>query len=682
MASSDFMATYRKSLYVFACISKIAEKVASTEFKMYRVMNSNGDVKEVNTHPALDLLYKPNPYQTRMEFLEISEINLKTTGNAFWLKVRDDAGNVRELWNLRPDMVTVVSDPSQVIRSYQYITPIEGNVVDFDPNDIMHIKYPDPLNPFYGLSPILTCKYRIQTENFATKFQRDFFLNSARPDAVLKQSGDSGMKLTAEQKKEIKKQFEKAHKGEENSSGLAILEGGLEYQLVSISQKEMDFIESMKFTRDDILVVFKVPKPILAIVDDVNRANSETAMAIFLGETIKPEVQRFIDKMNEDLMVKEFGEEFYLDFVDPTPANREQELQEYANGSQYGWLLINEIRQREGLQPVTGGWQFYKPFSDAPMGGLDQNVKKIGGATKEEAYEKIIPKQYDFKGRYWLKQKFIRYEFMQKYAREAAEQITKSMEKRRKHSLLQKPEHKKAYAELVNKSIDNQAKKLSVDTNKFMAEQMSRVLANFDKKVKGKRSKAVSVTQENIFNKDEELKLSFEFISPYISEFVKEAGVDALKLTNPNVDFQTTERIQSYIRKRAEKFAKEVNNTTIEGLDRTLAEGITAGESVAELRTRVEAQYKDFPVYRSDLIARTEATASTNEGMIEGYKQSDVVDGKEWINAGDARVREDHQDGVGVGGEIVSLDGNFSNGLKFPNEPNCRCVVGPAFLTK
>ena len=48
----------------------------------------------------------------------------------------------------------------------------------------------------------------------------------------------------------------------------------------------MDFIESLKATRDDILIAFKVPKPIVAVTDDVNRANAETAQEIFLSETI------------------------------------------------------------------------------------------------------------------------------------------------------------------------------------------------------------------------------------------------------------------------------------------------------------------------------------------------------------------------------------------------------------
>jgi uncharacterized protein with gpF-like domain len=95
----------------------------------------------------------------------------------------------------------------------------------------------------------------------------------------------------------------------------------------------------------------------------------------------------------------------------------------------------------------------------------------------------------------------------------------------------------------------------------------------------------------------------------------------------------------------------------------------------------VEAVYSDFPAYRSELIARTEATVANNEGALEGYRQSEVATGKEWINAGDGRVREEHMDSpVGVGGEIVGLDDNFSNGLPYPEEPNRRCVLGPAFL--
>jgi SPP1 gp7 family putative phage head morphogenesis protein len=105
-----------------------------------------------------------------------------------------------------------------------------------------------------------------------------------------------------------------------------------------------------------------------------------------------------------------------------------------------------------------------------------------------------------------------------------------------------------------------------------------------------------------------------------------------------------------------------------------------AGDGIRDLSARIEDVYGEFSTYRSELIARTEATTANNLGMVEAFRQSNVANAKEWINAGDSRVRDEHENVIGVGGEIVGLDSDFSNGLGFPQEPNCRCVLGPAFI--
>lgn len=181
----------------------------------------------------------------------------------------------------------------------------------------------------------------MQTEDFSSRYQRDFFLDSGRPDAVLAYKGESTLKK--ETKEGIRRDWNIRHQGPGNSSKIAILDANLEYQQISLTQKEMDYIESLKFTRDDILVAFKVPKPIVAITDDVNRANAETATYIFLSETIVPEIKRILEKINEEMIIPDFGEEFFLGFVDPTPQNRDTITAEYANGIQNNWLLINEV---------------------------------------------------------------------------------------------------------------------------------------------------------------------------------------------------------------------------------------------------------------------------------------------------------------------------------------------------
>lgn len=675
---------YRSSLYVFACISKIAEKVATIDLELFRVLNSRGDMKEVEVSPAIDLLYRCNKFQTRSEFWETTIINLMTTGDAFWVKVRNSSGKVVELWNLRPDLVTVVSDPTLFVKEYR-LRKSDGSEVAFATDDVVHFRNPDPISAYTGMSPLKAAQRRVQTEDFATSYQRDFFLNSARPDAVIK---NTQLSLTDGQKDDIREGWNRRFRGVGNNSKVAILEGGLEYQQISISQREMDYIESMRMTRDDILAAFKVPKPIIAITEDVNYANAKTAMAIFLGETIVPIVKRMVEKINEELIAPDFGEEYFLDFDDPTPSNREQELQVYQNGIANGWLLPNEVRELEGYAPITGGWTTYRPITDVAVGGLPQG-KGMGGPTKGEAYENGVPrvaKRFSFKGRYWLYQKLVIREAFEKAMRGSQRKAVLDAMKARAPreeakqagtSLLASEEVRRTYAETINKLIDLRADNLKSGMLEFTAAQKDRVLLAL-----GKSGKAVEVTVADIFDKAKESELAMAFILPYLEQFAKDAGAEALLTVAPADEYAVSAALMKIIKKRAKEFGVATSATTADKLAAQLEEGISAGEGVRELTTRVQGVFSEFSDYRAELIARTEATAANNAGMIDGFKTGGA-NGKEWINAGDDRVRTEHQDEpVGVGGQIVALEGKFSNGLPFPSEPNCRCVLGPAFIEK
>ena len=692
--NETYLEQYGKSLYVTRCISKIAEKVASTELELYRILNSRGDTKEVEVSPILDLLYKPNPFQTKTEFWETTIINLKCTGNAYWLKIRNKGGKVVELWNLRPDLVSITSDKEFFIKNYKFQKQ-DGTTTEFAKDDVVHFKYPSPLSQLYGMSPISSASRRIQTEDYATTYQRDFFVNSARPDALIKNKSGT---LSPQQTDDLREGWNRKYKGMGNGSKMAVLHGDLEYQQISISQREMDYIESMKFTRDDILSAFAVPKPIVAIVDDVNRANSETAMFIFLSETIKPEIMRIVEKINEELVYIDFGEEFYIDFEDPTPANRELKLKEYQEGLMSNYLLINEVRQMEGLEPIAGGWSLYLPFSVQPMGGLSQNGKNDKKENKDIFIKEIdtkitgmkkIPKMFSFKGHYWLKEKFLIRESIIKEAQNiiakakalSEKKVSKKTNKKKeviKTSFLKEAVFRDAYYFKINQKIDLNTKKLSDQMNEFAKRQETRVLAKLSKKKGVDLKKKLSANM--LMNIEKEKEMTVEFILPFIENYLKESAQEALALIAPQEDFTDSKQIQKLIKDRALEFSSSVTETTISKLDATLAEGIADGEGIIELSDRVSAVYDEFSTYRSDMIARTEATSANAQGSIEGWKQSGVANAKEWINSGDDRVRDEHQDGSGVGSEIVGLDAKFSNGLESPGEPNCRCVLGPAFI--
>lgn len=669
---------YEKSLYVFSCVKKIAEKVSSTDLKLYQILNSRGDTTEILSHPALDLLYRVNPFQTKSEFLKITMINKLLCGDAFWYKAKNESGRVAELWNLRPDKITIIKDPDNFIKGYKF-SKDDGTSEFFYPEEIVHFKYPSPLDEYYGISALSSASTRVETEQFAGNYQRDFFLNQARPDAVL----TTPDMVDEEQKKEIRERFEKRHGGIGNNSKVAVLEGDLKYQQISISQKEMDYIESMRFTRDDILVAFHVPKPIVAITDDVNRANAETAMYIFLSETIRPELDMLVEKINEMMIIPDFGENLFIDFPDPTPENREQTLLEYEKGIAHGWLLINEVRQREGLEPIEGGWQFYLPISSVPAGGLSgQASKQLNIEWQKRKSDEAKAKGLKYlAGKPDLKRRLIIAKHLKNEINAQVDEISRSDDgedgkEKAPASLIKDEDVKNKYAEMVIKQIIRRSDRMKNDVEKLASKEQTELLSLISgigdlTKAMGKDSKKAV---RGFFKEKAEVWAEFSF--PFIDEFTRQAGIQAMGMVNPDKGFEITDSIRKKIEKRSKEFGLGVSATTRDKITQAISAGIDAGEGMAEISNRINNVYKEFPTWRSDLIARTESTAANNEGFIEAYKQSDVATHKEWIATLDDRTRDEH---LALNGEIVPIDKNFSNGLPYPQEPNCRCVIGPAF---
>lgn len=677
-STSKRLSQYGKSLYLFACVSKIATKTASIDWELFKIINKAGDKQQIFVHPALDLLYRPNPFQTKEEFFQRFIINKKLAGHAFILKVRDANGVVRELWNLRPDYMRIILDKSTVIKGYEFTT--DSGTVLFDPRDIIHDSYPDPLSDFGGLSPLQPAQSRIDTEEFATKYQKNFFLNNARPDFVLM----SEKKINADQKEEMREAWDKRHRGgdsQKNAGKGAFLEGGMKYQQVSISQTEMDYIESMRFTRDDILVAMGVPKVIVAITDDVNLANAETGMRIFLSETIVPEINATTNKLNEHLIYEEWGETFFIQYQDPVPANKLEKADIQTKRIAAGTMLINEAREEWGDEPIQGGNTLYLPIGMIAVGGMPaatQNAKASKRADNAKNIFRGRPKAYKI-----LKEKAKIEKMMYKAL---AEQI-KADSAPKKIAII-RDEIKAAYGDMVNKSIDARGTQLEKAMNKFVqGEQRARLFKALKLNKKDLTVKMVDDVEAALETwAKKEAKLVATFSLPFIEDFVKSAGQQALALVAPAETFdETSKRVQDYLENRSKFMGSETTKTTLEKLSRTLAEGIAGDEGIQQLVDRVDAVFDDFPLYRSQMIARTEATSANNLGFTEAYKQSGVANAKEWIATTDSRTRDSHNV---ANGEIVKLDDKFSTGLLYPGDGsgdpdetvNCRCVLGPAFL--
>lgn len=686
---------YQKSLYVYAIVRKIATRVSTIDFHLYEIKNTKGEIEEVYSHELLDLMHKVNPFQTQGEFLKIALINKKLTGEAVWLKIRDNRGTVVELWNLRPDLINVIADPENFIKRYE-LHKQDGGVEIFDPEDIIHFKEPNPLDSFRGQSPLRATTKRIQTEESATNFQKNFFKNNGRPDAIIYSSED----ISTEQKNQIQSTWEQRHTGDARNSRIGVLEGGLKYQQVSLSTREMDYIESMKFTRDDILIAYGVPKSVIT-TENINYATAEAGMRMFLTEVVVPEMRELTETLNEMLVVSDFNESLFFDFPDPTPDDRQQMREDHREGYAK-WLTVNEIRDELNKEPVQGGDEE----------SLEINRQEPSRAVSEASLNKKARKNARkiLHSRPYLRKKLEIIETTTKAISElATEDVMKefSEQKNTKNKKIKKKENQKTkrkekklirligddvqkmYLDLRNKKVDDNTEKFQKKIALEAEEQKDRVLDNLEKIADERESSLKGKKIEKRIRKRDLRRImdvayeteTFASIGlPFLLEAAEESADEGASMIGET--YRLSDRLKVSMEERAEFFANEMSETTFEGLQEALGEGIDEGDGRAGLAERVKRYYAKnvvedgIPQWRAELIARTESTEAIASGELDFIVSSNRVTHKEWLTAEDDNVRTDpvtHR----IHGEIVKKNDTFSNGMMKPGGFNCRCALAP-----
>jgi SPP1 gp7 family putative phage head morphogenesis protein len=167
--------------------------------------------------------------------------------------------------------------------------------------------------------------------------------------------------------------------------------------------------------------------------------------------------------------------------------------------------------------------------------------------------------------------------------------------------------------------------------------------------------------------KPEEWAATFQVeVRPPLEDSMESAGKAAMQDVTVGVEFSMDNpRIRALMDQKVFKFAREVNETTLKNLRKTLGEAIDAGEDIRKIRDRVKGVFDIVDNGRAEMIARTEIIGTHNRGTLEAYKQSGVVSEKTWITSRDSRVRDLHQV---MDGETVPLNSQFSNGLQAPGE--------------
>jgi len=653
--------------WVYFCVSRIASNLANIDLLLYE--QSGDKTEEIPEHEVLDLLDKANDVMTFYDLVELYSIYMDTAGECFWWKRRNNRGEIISIYPwLQPNLMEVVPGKEEFVAGYVYSVPGTNRKVPFDAKDIIHFKYTNPTNPYRGLSPLKAAELSIATDKQAAKWNWRFFSNEARPDVVIEMEGT----LSQEQYDRIHNQWGEAHRGTANAHKMTILEGGAKVSSpLGITQKDMDFLEQRKYSRDEIFIIFGVPIG-LVVQENSNRAVADTAKAVFINETIIPKMKKFVSTLNEFLLPEyDDAGKLSLDFIDPTIEDAESKANFYKVAVNNGIMSVNEIRTREGLPLIKDGNALYLPANLTPIGMVDEVKSPTRQLTrkrrtKEKVMKGIIAKElkkYEKTDGSAMRKKDIKaFEILSKMKVKEEEKLTPSGIKESDKQL-----HWQA---LIKKTNANEAK-MKIMLQGLFDQQRENVLPT----IKG-RTRPIDYK----FDTKVEAKIFVKEFEPFVQELIAEHGEDAFEMLGMTGFVDVNASTAKYMETDGLAFCKSVNVTTKEKISKQIAVGMEQGESINQIRKRIDSVFVVAIKERSLVIARTEVARSTNFAIVEAYKQSKVVASKEWLTALDERVCAIC---MSMHGEVVAVNKSFSAGpSEPPAHPLCRCTTLPVLKKK
>jgi HK97 family phage portal protein len=273
---------------LYRSVRMIAEAAGSVPLLLYA-----GD-EEIAEHPLLSLLARPNATATGPDLLEALYGYLLISGNAY-LEALPLGQDIRELHTLRPDRMKVVPGAGGWPEAYDYTVDNKTRRLAAEAvsgvRRVLHLKLFHPLNDHYGLSPIEAAATAVDIHNTASRWNKALLDNSARPSGALVYTARDG-NLTADQYDRLKAELEQGFQGAARAGRPLLLEGGLDWKSMSMSPKDMDFIEAKHVAAREIALAVGVPPMLLGIPGDNTYSNYQEATRSFWRSTVLPLVTR------------------------------------------------------------------------------------------------------------------------------------------------------------------------------------------------------------------------------------------------------------------------------------------------------------------------------------------------------------------------------------------------------
>jgi HK97 family phage portal protein len=274
--------------------------------------------------------------------------HLALRGNAYNQIITNAKGEVVELMPLHPDRIRLELLPSGEYR-YRF-TDRFGTESILPRGEVWHLRGLSS-DGLMGMSPIELARENLGMALAAQDYGARFFANDAKPTGGWIEF--PGSFKDSEAKKVFRESYQQAQSGA-NRGKVLVLENGMKFHEVGVTNKDAQFLELRKFQITDVARLFRVPPHMIGDLDRATFSNIEQQSLEFVMHTMTPWAERWEASIESELLLEGDDIEVEFDFANLMRGDAASRASYYQSGIQNGWLTRNEARIAENLNPLEG----------------------------------------------------------------------------------------------------------------------------------------------------------------------------------------------------------------------------------------------------------------------------------------------------------------------------------------
>lgn len=341
-------AHFLQSTPIFSALTLRSEAVARPTLQLLRP--SGASMNPLDNHPASQYLNDPLSFTTTSTILRITEAHLNIWGVAYWLPRSTPRPHLKILL---PTITTPQVDRAGEITAFSHHGPTGTRL--YSPEEVVYFRNLNPTAPHLGIGPMTPATTPTQAAEKANEWNETFYLNGARPDFIL----FSEEPLPQTVIDDFYRTWEQRFQGIANARRPAIASQMRSLANLGVSQVDMDFINSLRWSLEEVGRAFGIPQTLLGNLDRATFSNFIESERIFWRNTVVPRLEYIQQELNEQFLPKimfpQLRFRFDISSIEAMADDSREAAHRDALLLDQGVLTINEVRQRRNLDPVPWG---------------------------------------------------------------------------------------------------------------------------------------------------------------------------------------------------------------------------------------------------------------------------------------------------------------------------------------